>query len=371
MAETYLGYLPGSFSHQAGDVIVPVQTGHSTSIPLQPAEGRIDPTGPPAAPTPIELLYAEGGSAVVTESGKTRGEILVRRALAAGIDLPEGMIAAIPTEKEYVAPYMIGALAAAKRRAHPVAAITPYAATSPLSPSSEGKRVLVEDLPTISAPIVEIIRATRPSLVMAADRGGRFFGLGIFATWRKRYPGVPFPTADGRLHFAHISKSAGREYVLKTIATTMMRSGLYAEMMQRRAEQNNSPVNVMVLDDWILWGGTVELAIAGLEMRDKFALNENFTYTHATVAGDCCAFLPGAPQTRHLIGDTTKNSAFWNNQDEIIGVAYHTHMNSLDYQEKFGPHSKQSPLARSYRRQLQKAVTGRYAIHASQYITER
>jgi hypothetical protein len=268
------------------------------------------------AQSPLAEMMAAGGANIQTQSGWTRGEILKSRAAAIGLQMPEGMIAGIPRDDTYLEEYMIGAIAAARRRSSP--------STKGARPYVDGQfpdydwyeRIGVRDLAYLSIPVMEHIRSQSPDLVMAADRGGRYFGLAVYYSWNKRYPGAPFPTIDGKLHFGRISRNVSGEDRQKVMDQIVNRSGLRAEMMQRRAEGSNLPVSVLLLDDWVALGRTINMAIRALEADGLFRREVDFKYIHATMAGD-------RHGRDHIVGDPSKStSSAWDNDNYAMGVQY-------------------------------------------------
>ncbi|HEU4966644.1 MAG TPA: hypothetical protein VFT53_04135 [Candidatus Saccharimonadales bacterium] len=164
------------------------------------------------------------------------------------IELPAAMLAAAPSPDDPLySAYMTGAHAAIKRRQHPVAQPDRYAPVLAMPSSDSDLRygpIGIEEMPYLSAPVVEMIREEMPDMVMAADRGGRILGLSVYGVWQASYPSVPFPTIDSKLHFGRVSKRIDNDAVRNVIRHTLSSSGVTAEMAQRAAEGDARPLKV-------------------------------------------------------------------------------------------------------------------------------
>lgn len=129
---------------------------------------------------------------------------------------------------------------------------------SPLSYVELGV-ITPEDLPNLALPILEFIEDTQPHLVIGCDRGGRLFSLAIHAAWQRTRDGQSFPTIDGKIHFARVSKSED-EGVLQEKVDQIVAS-VKKEASQRGIElPDDEQLRVMFVDDWIIGGGTMRLA---------------------------------------------------------------------------------------------------------------
>lgn len=229
--------------------------------------------------------------------------------------ITEAMRRAAPRKRNGRQAYMVGALAAAYRRANPITAPDAWD-ERPDRPEYPSGWVDMDSLPYIASPIVEHIREDMPDLVMAADRGARFLGLAVFKAWHQRYPGATFPTIDGRVHFGRMSKRADNSATEDVIRDILHRSGVSAEMAQRRAVGDYRPMKVLLLEDWVSGGGTVSMVMGllgslGLKGRDiEFSLATLNGGQHDAVK-------------KHIIGDRLRSpGALWSDSSEIVGVHY-------------------------------------------------
>ncbi len=219
---------------------------------------------------------------------------------------------ALTDEMEHQA-YAIGAIAARYRRAHPV---TPPEAFSDLRNVPYGNGAFeAEDLPSAASPLVELIREEMPDAVIASDRGGRMIGLAIYKVWRQRYPNVPFPTIDGKLHFGRNSTSPRTKDTRGVIEYVLNRSGVMAEMAMRRAEGDERPAKVLLLDDWVLSGSTIDRAKKYME--DYLGGENQLAFMLGTMADGL------HPSIRpHVVGNTSRYGATWSDKSHKTGVRY-------------------------------------------------
>jgi hypothetical protein len=234
--------------------------------------------------------------------------------------IPEAMLAAAPSQGEQKRAYMIGALAATIRRANPIDVPEPFEFSMAIPPDGASLYdgpIHIQDLPYLASPIVELIRAEMPDLVIAADRGGRLLGLAVFEAWRRRYPHSSFPTLDGKLHFGRISKRLNRDAGRMALDHMLNRSGLMAEMAQRHEEKDRRPLKVTLLDDWVNEGVTVDQVREYLE--DKMApYGGTLQYSVGTMRGTQLS------RYSHAVGDTRREHGKgpWTDDSVAIGVDY-------------------------------------------------
>lgn len=269
-----------------------------------------------------ELLPAPAsmprGADVLTSTGRTRGAQLRHSAAVAGITVPEGMVDGIPFDAAQSRGYIVGALAAARRRMAPPASPAPFVDKVEW-PDSYGSSVNTNNLPEIAEAVVERIRAEMPELIIAADRGARYFGLAVYNCWRARYPDVPFPTIDGKLQFGRISRAIDEGPRQRLIDDILNRSGVRAEILQRRAEGNQRPVRIWLLDDWIGMGRTINMMARALENSGPYRAGRDFAYTHITMVGD----YHGDSRCRHIVAAPTRCAgSSWDNEGQAIGVSF-------------------------------------------------
>lgn len=162
-----------------------------------------------------------------------------------------------------------------------------------------------EDLPEMALPVLELIEQVQPHIVIGCDRGARLFGLAMHAAWQATRNGAPFPTLDGKIHFARISKSEDFD-VLQDKVDEVVDASLRFGEQRGRSVQPNERLRVLFVDDWIVGGGTRRLAEKLVRKYDA----ESF---FAVMSG------PGADATgqqqRHTI-------VSWHDKPEEIGVNY-------------------------------------------------
>lgn len=118
--------------------------------------------------------------------------------------------------------------------------------------------VTPEDLPRLAVPIVDFIAETKPHIVIGCDRGGRLIALAVHAVWQQTADS-PFPTLDGCIHFARISKSEDPSVLQKRIDEIISQS-LKTGSQKGKQVQQNEQLRVLFLDDWVYGGGTKRLS---------------------------------------------------------------------------------------------------------------
>jgi adenine/guanine phosphoribosyltransferase-like PRPP-binding protein len=162
-----------------------------------------------------------------------------------------------------------------------------------------------EDLPKMALPILEFMEDVRPHVVIGCDRGGRLFGLAIHAAWRQTRDGQPFPTFDGKLHFARVSKSEDPDVLQEKIDQIIAISK--RQSTQRGNElADDEQLRVLFVDDWVIGGGTMRLA---QHLMKKHGAQTYF----ATMCGQ------GGDVTGQPILNTHVS---WHDRPEEIGVNY-------------------------------------------------
>lgn len=162
-----------------------------------------------------------------------------------------------------------------------------------------------EDLPEFALPILEFMETVQPHIVVGCDRGGRLFGLAIHAAWRETRQGKPFPTLDGKLHFARISKSEEQTVLQEKIDEIVEASKLLGS--QRGVEiPSGERLRVLFIDDWVIGGGTKLLAQNLMKQHDA----ETF---FAVMSGGGADASGGINLNTHVS---------WHDKPEEIGVNY-------------------------------------------------
>jgi hypothetical protein len=151
----------------------------------------------------------------------------------------------------------------------------------------------------------------------------------------------------------------------------MMRSGLYAEMMQRRAEGNVEPVKIMVLDDWIAAGRTIGLALDSFKQDGRFQKDKDFTYTHATMTGP----LDSSMGVEHVYGTPHRLGSVWDNKNSAFGVMYAVEDTEYEPDHPLAglstaqPIVQHSPYTLEQRKELERVFHDRYVTLAATPVT--
>lgn len=116
-----------------------------------------------------------------------------------------------------------------------------------------------EDLPNLALPILEFIEDTQPHIIIGCDRGGRLFSIAIHAAWQNTRDGQPFPTVDGKIHFARVSKSED-EGVLQEKVDHIVANAKKQASQKGIELPDDEQLRVMFVDDWVIGSGTMRLA---------------------------------------------------------------------------------------------------------------
>ena len=208
------------------------------------------------------------------------------------------------------------------------------------------------DLPYLARPIIEDIHETRPDVVIAGDRGGRLLAVTAFRSWKKRYPGERFPTADGSIRFARVtSRSAREHHVRKAIEFTLASAGFDPKAIKSR---EISPPTVMYLDDWCVHGETIGRFLAAAD--DLGIPGDNLTY--ATACG------PRVSSVRHIVSDRRRHPRWsvWDSNQDYIGVYYGRQQPTMPipYRNNESEHARDTinSYIEEYYRRFSAAVTG-------------
>ncbi len=162
-----------------------------------------------------------------------------------------------------------------------------------------------EDLPEMALPVLEFMEDIQPHIVIGCDRGGRLFGLAMHAAWKHTRDGQPFPTLDGKLHFARVSKSEDPDVLQEKVDEIVEASKRFGK--QRGNEvADDEQLRVLFVDDWVIGGGTMRLA-------QRLMKKHNAQTYFAVMCGE------GADATgkRDL-----KTHFSWHDRPEEIGVNY-------------------------------------------------
>ena len=108
-----------------------------------------------------------------------------------------------------------------------------------------------EDLPEMALPVLEFMEGIEPHIVIGCDRGGRLFGLAMHAAWGQTREGKAFPTLDGKLHFARVSKLEDPDVLQEKIDQIVAISEQFGK--QRGNEHaEGEQLKVLFIDDWVI-----------------------------------------------------------------------------------------------------------------------
>jgi len=162
-----------------------------------------------------------------------------------------------------------------------------------------------EDLPEMALPVMEFMEEVEPHIVIGCDRGGRLFGLAIHAAWGQTREGRPFPTLDGKLHFARVSKSEDPDVLQEKIDQIVAISEKFGKQSGNKLAVGEQ-LRVLFIDDWVIGGGTMRLAQRLMEKHNAQ------TY-FAVMCGEG-ADATGQPNLHTHVS--------WHDRPEEIGVNY-------------------------------------------------
>ena len=162
-----------------------------------------------------------------------------------------------------------------------------------------------EDLPEMALPVLGFMEDVRPHIVIGCDRGGRLFGLAMHAAWSQTRAGQPFPTLDGKMHFARVSKSEDSDVLQEKIDQIIEVSKRFGK--QRGNEiADEEQLRVLFVDDWVIGGGTMRLA--------QCLMKKHNAQTYFAVM---CGEGADATGRRDL-----RTNVSWHDRPEEIGVNY-------------------------------------------------
>ncbi len=133
---------------------------------------------------------------------------------------------------------------------------------------------------------------------------------------------------------------------LGVIGHALNRSGVMAEMAMRKAEGDERPAKVLLLDDWTVYGNTAKRGKRSLEemLGDK----DKLTFMLGTMTGN------ERTDMRHVVGYSGKMSVPWADDSDLIGVIY-SYYNPKDFrrnQSLVWPEPVRTKYARRLRQDL-------------------
>lgn len=163
-----------------------------------------------------------------------------------------------------------------------------------------------EDLPELTLPVLEFIEQIQPHIVIGCDRGGRLFSLALHAAWRHTRGATPFPTIDGKIHFARISKSEDEE-VLQESVDRIVEQCLVFGKQRGNVVKEGEQLRVLYVDDWVVGGGTKRLAKRLMKKHQAQTYFAVMSGNDADVSGDA---------------SRSSGSVSWHDSPAEIGVNY-------------------------------------------------
>lgn len=203
-----------------------------------------------------------------------------------------------------------------------------------------------EGLVDLAEPVLSFIDRIKPHVIVGCDRGGRMFSLAVHALWHAQHPGEPFPTVDGKIHFARISKAEDPKDVqaqFDKIIELAKSQGRNRGMQESELDQ----LRILFIDDWVNGGGTRRLT-------ERLVGQHGATSYFAVMRGGG-ADVSGMPHD-----DWIKPG--WSDRPEEIGVNYISlEENDTNVAWQFGRTHKvvaiRSPRAKDIRRRMRKSAS--------------
>lgn len=184
-------------------------------------------------------------------------------------------------------------------------------------------RVNAKTIKFLALPVIDYLHALQPDAVIAADRGARLLALATHHGWRYRYPGQRFPTIDGKIHLARISRNIDQPTLYDTILFALKQARLpQSEVPGRYVDPETAPT-VVLMDDFVKSGATlanfkhaanaygiprqnvVLVTMKGLELDDQ----EHYVADVHSLAGDY----------------------EWSDEPDIIGIDYDSANPTIPY----------------------------------------
>lgn len=186
-------------------------------------------------------------------------------------------------------------------------------------------------------PIVEYIHSIKPDYVVASDRGARLIGLAVFRLYGELYG--RFPTSDGTLRFRRFSKSNSLEQTEEHLKP------LVDEMLSHKDKPT-----VLVLDDWVVSGGTQRMARGVFDKLGKGKIKVKY----GVLIG------PGADVSGHDgQNGNFGGSVDWHDDTNVIGVDYRRGSDSWKKyicSPEIKAHAVRSDGAINYRRRVYRGI---------------
>lgn len=198
-------------------------------------------------------------------------------------------------------------------------------------PPPTSRSLQVEDLAQMALPVVGYIDQIQPDIIIGCDRGGRMYTNAVERMNAALNAGKvhQLPTLDEKIHFAKLSTSIHKRYIVEALRGIMHTS---MEQAQRTGKSpNGNKLRILFIDDWIASGRTRDhileaLQEVGVDSQAYFAV---MCGGNADVSGGRLGSVP------------------WQDDPTILGV---------DYDEYGKGYAVRTLEARRVRDRLQQAV---------------
>ena len=175
-------------------------------------------------------------------------------------------------------------------------------------PPVSGRPVTMGELAQMTLPVVDFIKQQEPDIVIGCDRGARIYSFAVYSMWSKRN-GARFPTLDGCLDYARLSKSLPQKALERALAE-ILKANFDEGRRQDRNYRGDRP-KLMFIDDWISSGATREHILKALK---ALGLKEKVQVIFVVMCGE------GADAT----GTTRRVHVPWHDDPETVGVNYNS-----------------------------------------------
>lgn len=160
------------------------------------------------------------------------------------------------------------------------------------------------DVAELALPVVELLDAERPEVVIANDKGSRLFAFAVRQAWTQQH-GKAFPTQHGTLDFIRISRDEpSNDAPLRQLTAITDR---------RTIEGLPAPERVMFLDDWVYTGETIRRFVG---LSSVLGISKE-SITFVTMCGQKVD-----EDIRHIVIDPSRDprNSIWNPFPEYTGV---------------------------------------------------
>lgn len=168
--------------------------------------------------------------------------------------------------------------------------------------------ISMEDLASMTLPIVGFMRSEEPDIIVGCDRGARLYALAVHSMWCNLKAGdQKLHTLDGKLHFARLSTSLSLNTTSRALQGILRTS--ISEAKRLGKEINGDRLKIMFIDDWIASGAT--------RRRILESLGEIDILSKADVL-----FVVLCGEGADVAGSRKSVSVSWHDSPNIIGIDY-------------------------------------------------